>query len=57
MIDLWKRALADGVSVMVETRSSLCILKYYCKSDELCPFVGLYCESLFVLLLAVRDYL
>jgi hypothetical protein len=57
MIDLCKCALADDVSVMVETCSGLCILKQYCNSNELCPIVGLYCESWFVLLLAVRDYL
>jgi len=57
MIDLCKCTLADVVPVKVETCSSLCTLKHYCNSNELCPFVGLYCDSLFVLLIAVHKHL
>jgi hypothetical protein len=43
--DLCKCVLADDGPVRAETCSSSCILKRYCTSNEVYPFVGLYYDS------------
>jgi hypothetical protein len=42
---LYNCALRDDGPVRPETCMSLCILKHYCDSNDVCVFVGLLCNN------------